>query len=115
MAHLAGAHQVGHRAHGVLDRHLAVHPMLVVQVDVVHTQPLQAGVAGGAHVLWSAVDAEESAVGRAHAAELGCEHHLVAARRQQRRQQALVGPHAVHVCGVEEIDADVQRVVQHGQ
>jgi hypothetical protein len=48
-------------------------------------------------------------------AEFGGPRHVVAASAQQRRQQPLVGTHAVQVGRIEETDADVQRVVQHGQ
>src|SRR3546814_4835470 len=51
--------------------------------------------------------------GRAHVAELGGEHDLVATRGQHLGQQPLVLTDAVHVGGVEEVDADVQRVVEH--
>ena len=39
-AHLPGAHQLGHRADDVLDRHGRIDAMLVEQVDVVGPQPL---------------------------------------------------------------------------
>src|SRR3546814_10557217 len=73
-------------------------------VDVVHAQALQAGVAGLRHVLGRAVDAQEVAVGRAHVAELGGEHDLVATRGQHLGQQPLVLTDAVHVGGVERSD-----------
>ena len=48
--------QLGHRADGVLDRHLRVDPVLVVEVDHVDPQPAQAGLDPGADVLRPAVD-----------------------------------------------------------
>ena len=54
---LAGGDQLGHRADGLLDRHRLVDPVLVVEVDVVDAEPLQAGVAGRADVRRAAVDA----------------------------------------------------------
>ena len=41
IAHLAGLDQLGHRADGVLDRDIGVDPVLVIEVDVVDTQPTQ--------------------------------------------------------------------------
>ena len=41
-AHLARADQLGHGADGLLDRRLRVHPVLVVEVDRVEPEPLQA-------------------------------------------------------------------------
>ena len=90
--------------------------MLIVQIDVIDAQALQAGVAGAAHVLWPAVDAEEGAVRAAHVAELGGDHDLVTAGAQDVRQQAFVGARdAVHVGGVEKIHADVDGAVDDVQ
>ena len=55
-----------------------VDAMLVVQVDMVDAEPLEAHVAGGLHVLGPAVDSQEGAVDPAHVRELGRDRHLVA-------------------------------------
>jgi hypothetical protein len=89
--------------------------MLVVQVDLLDAQALQAGVAGGAHVLRPAVHTEDFTRGPAHDAELGGQHHFAAARAQHLRQQTFVGAAAVHVGGIEKIHSDVERMVQHGE
>src|SRR5207248_194229 len=54
-AHLAGVDQARHRADGVLDRDFRVDAMLVVEVDHVHAETLEALVARARHVLRSAV------------------------------------------------------------
>src|SRR5581483_10307160 len=46
IAHLAGADQFGHRAHGLLQRRRMVFLVQVIDVDVVGAEPLQALVAG---------------------------------------------------------------------
>jgi hypothetical protein len=56
---LAGLDQLGRRPPGLLHRHRAVHPVLVVQVDMVDAESLQRGVAGAAHVLRPAVDPDQ--------------------------------------------------------
>ena len=76
VADLARPDQLAHRAPGVLHRHGAVHPVLVVQVDVVGAEPLQGRVTGLAHVLGPAVDGP-AAVGQPLVAELGGQHDLV--------------------------------------
>ena len=83
VADLARGDQLGHRADGLLDRHRLVDPVLVVEVDVVDAEPLQAGVAGLADVRRAAVDAAEARVARVpDDAELGRQHDL---RRGGRR------------------------------
>ncbi len=114
MAHLALLHQAAHRAHGVFNGCLGVHPVLVVEVDGLHPQPLQAGLAGGDHIIGAAVDAE-AAARRADIAELGGEHRLgPVAVLQGPAQQFFVGPRAVHVGRVQEVGAGVQRLAQGG-
>src|ERR671932_3966 len=66
-------------------------------------------VSGAVHVLGPAVDAEERAVLAALVAELGGQHHLVAPAGDGLPDEPLVGERAVHVRGVEEGDAEVQR------
>jgi hypothetical protein len=56
MANLARHDELRHRADRLLDRHPAVDAVLVVEVDVVETQPPQRGVAGLPHVLGVAAD-----------------------------------------------------------
>jgi hypothetical protein len=95
VADLPRADELGHRADGVLDRHGPVDAVLVVEVDVVHAEPLEAGVTGGPDVLRPAVDADPGAVGLALVAELGGELDLVAAVLDRGADQLLVGEGAV--------------------
>ena len=50
VADLSGGHQLGHGPHRLLDGHAAVGAVLVVEVDVVDTQPAERRFAGLAHV-----------------------------------------------------------------
>jgi hypothetical protein len=84
--------------------------VLEVEVDGAHVQALQACVAGLGYVLRAAVDSR-GPVRLAKVAELGGEHDLVAAAAQGPAQQLLVLAPAVHVGGVEEVHAEVERTV----
>ncbi len=111
VADLAGLDQLGHGADGLLDRDRLVDAVLVVEVDVVDAEALEAGVAGGADVLRLAVDADPGAVGLALVAELGGELDLVAASGDGLADELLVGEGAVHVGRVEERHAQVEGAV----
>jgi hypothetical protein len=117
MADLARGDQLSHRADGLLDRHRLVDAVLVVEVDHVHTEPGQRRVARRPDVLRPAVDADPGPVGTPLVAELGGYLNVIAAvltGRDRAADQLLVGERAVHVRGVEEGDAEVQRAVQCG-
>ena len=76
MTHFAGSDQLGHRAHGLLDRHVRVDAVLVVQVDGIDAQPLEAGVAARVHVFGATVDAALRGSRIAKDAELGGDKRL---------------------------------------
>src|SRR5207249_5878383 len=78
VTHLAGAHQLCHRADSLLDRHARVDPVLVVEVDVLDAEPAERRVAGLTHILWPTVHAGPGPVRSAHVAELGGQHDAVA-------------------------------------
>ena len=85
--------------------------MLVIEIDHVDAEPLEARLAGGLHVGRAAVDA----VGAARLlrlAELGRQHDLGAPAAGQRlAEQGLVVAPAIHVGAVEEVDAAIERVM----
>src|SRR5712691_8127436 len=102
IAHLAGLDQPRHRAHRLLDRHVRVDAVQVVEVDVVDAELREARLAGGAHVLGPAV-------GVVDVTELGADDDVVAPAFQRAAEHALVLALHVAVCGVEERDAQVHR------
>jgi hypothetical protein len=57
VAHLALGDELGHRAHGLLDRHLGVDAVQVEQVDVFGAQARQGRLTAGACSLRPSVDA----------------------------------------------------------
>ena len=112
---LSRSHELGHGAHAVLDRHLRVHAMELVEVDVVDSEPAQAVLAGVQDVGRAAVDPADGVVRRvAHDAALGREHHAVAPAANGASHELLVGERAVHVRGVEQRHAEVEGAVDGG-
>ena len=109
--HLAALDQPAHLADRVLDRHVGVDPVLVIEVDDVDPEPLQAHIAGLPDVFRAAVDA----VG---AAGFWVWPNLVARTTLSRlpfkraAEQLLVLAPAVHVGAVEMVDPEVDRLVQ---
>jgi hypothetical protein len=95
-----------HGTDRVLDRHGRIDAVLIVQIDDVHPEPLEARITRLDDVLGPAVDGR-APLGRPHLAELGGEHHLLAPPANGPAEQLLVVAEAVHVRGIEEVDAQV--------
>ena len=88
-AHLACGDELAHGAGDILDRHRRVDAVLVEQVDVVGPQPLQRALDGRADVLRAAVGpASDLLAVLEPEAELGGDHHLVAAALKRPRRAA---------------------------
>ena len=64
VADLAGPHQFRHGADGLLDRRGGVDAMLVIEVDDLDPESLEAGLARFAHVLGPSVDPQKLALRR---------------------------------------------------
>jgi hypothetical protein len=112
VAHLARSDELSHRAHGLLDRRLEVDAVLIVEVDVVDAEPLERRLARLVDVLAVALDpAPRGIVGVADDPELRRQLHLVAAAGDRAADEHLVRERAVHVGGVEEGDAELERAV----
>ncbi len=113
-ADLALLHQLFHRPDRVLDRHVRIDTVLVVEVDGLDPQPLKALFAGLDHIFGPAID-PEPAVRRALVAELGGDHRPCPIAAGERPfQQLLVGAEAIHVRRVQEVRPPVQRLVHRG-
>ena len=107
IADLALAYQVLHDARDILHRHVGVDPVLVVEVDVVGPQPLEAALDGAADLGRLAVDAAAMLAGHLVdvPAELGGDLHFVAHPREGLAHHLLVGPRAIDFGRVEKIHA----------
>jgi hypothetical protein len=108
---LALGDQLGQSADGLLDGGLRVHPMLVVEVDVVGAEPLQRALDRDADVGWAAVEDARAATGVGDDAELRRQHNFVAAILDGPADQFLVGVRAVDFSRIQVGDAQVERPV----
>src|SRR5437764_6831961 len=117
MAHLALLDETAHRADRVLDRHVGIDAVLVIEVDRIDAEALQAGLAGLLHISGAAVDAI-GAAGLSGLAELGGDDDFVALGPRELAQRAakqfLVMAPAIHVRAVEMIDAELDGAPQQG-
>ena len=115
VADLALRDQLGHGADGVLDRRVGVDAVLVVEVDVLDAETPQRSLACASHVRGRTVDRAVGRVGFELDAELGRQEDLVAAPGDRTAHEFLVGVRAVHVGGVEEVAAEIERAVDRAQ
>src|SRR5437868_1238182 len=113
VAHLSLLDDAAHRADRVLDRHARVDAVLVVEVDRVDPQPLQAGLAGLLHIVGAAVDAV-SAAGLAGLAEFGGDDDIVRPAFEGAAEQLLIVAPAIHIRAVEMINAELDRALEQG-
>src|SRR5262249_42105042 len=96
-----------HGADSVLYWRVGVDPMLIIKVNHLNAEALEACFAAGAHIFGGASYADEAPVRRSQDAELGCEHVLIAAVFYGAADQFLVSPHAIDVGRVKEGDTKV--------
>jgi hypothetical protein len=87
---------------GLLHGYPRVHSVLVVEVDVVHAETLEGGVAGPTDVVGVAINSQARSVLTSFVTELGGEHDLIATRGDGSTHETLVREGSVHVGGVEE-------------
>jgi hypothetical protein len=81
---------------------------------VVDPKPLQRRITGPPHILRFPVDPHPAAVGSVLVAELGGQYHLVSVSDNRPPDQPLVAERPVHVGGVQQGDAEVERAVDGG-
>jgi hypothetical protein len=108
VADLALPHQIGHGPDRLLDWHLRVDAVLVVQVDDVNLEPLQTGFTGLTHIVGSAIHA--LARFGPYLSEFGGKNHLIPTAGNGLSDQLLVLAPAVHVGCIEESHALVERI-----
>src|SRR4051812_7901944 len=114
IADLPRLHQVRHRAHGFLDGHGLVDPVLVVEIDRLDPEPPERLFAALLDVVGLAVDAQELSVLGADVPELGREKYLVALSGDGSADQLFVLEWPVHVRRIEKGDTELERPVDGG-
>src|SRR6516164_2499367 len=107
-AHLALLQEPRHGADRVFDRHRRIDAVLVIKIDHVDAEALEARLAGGKNKFRTTIG--KFAAAAAEIAEFGRQHDLVAPAFDGFADQRLVVPGAVSVGGVEESDAAIERV-----
>src|ERR1700760_4871274 len=89
--------------------------MLVVEIDVIDPEPLQAGIAGLANVVGLAVNTPNVGIlGIANDAEFGGKYDFVALAFDGSPDQHFVSMRTVHVGSIEEVDAEFESAVNGG-
>ena len=111
MPDLPRSPQLGERPDGLLDRHLGVDDVQLVEVDALDTKAAEARLARRPEILGPSVGAE---LPRAFAdrAALRRDHDVGRVRVQRLGDQLLAHVGAVRVGGVEELDPEVDRMAE---
>src|SRR5260370_36997136 len=104
IADLTLADQICHRANRLLDRHVLVDAMLIIEIDMIHAESAERRFTSGAHVIGSAINSA-LAIGQDLVAELGRDYHLFAMSREGFANQLFIVAGAIDVRGVEKVYA----------
>jgi len=90
--------------------------MLIVQIDVSHAQALEALIAGSPNILRPPVDhACGGIAGITNDAKLGSQNHMVTPALDRLAHKDFVLEWAIHVGGVEKVDAQIERTMNGGE
>src|SRR3954452_21746028 len=114
VTNFARLHELRHGAHGIFDGCFSIDAVLIVEVDHLDAEPLQRRIARAANVLGPAVDAEKLTVFGPHVAKFGGQENPRPAGAYRTAAEPLVREGAVDVCGVQELDSDIDRPVNGG-
>src|SRR5690606_4126688 len=108
VADFARLHQFRHRTDRLLDRRLWIDAVLIIKVDRLDPEPAKTVIARLAHIIRRAVYPSRTGIGRiSNDAELGGDHDAVAATANGFADEFFIRIGAVHVGGVEKIDAQI--------
>ncbi|MNV63163.1 hypothetical protein D3C71_1557430 [compost metagenome] len=107
---LALLNQARHRAVGVFDRHVRIHPVQVEHINHVGAQAAQARVAGSLHPFGPGIQAALVRAFAKQIAKLGAENQLISLGRYDLAHQLFVGPIRVEIRGIDPPSVVVQVV-----
>src|SRR5215467_8277522 len=111
MTDLALLDKPRHGADRLLDRHVGIDAVDVIEIDHLDTEPLEAGLAGDRHIGGLAVDAAALPAGPTDVAELAGNEELVAPALDRLSDQLLVDAGRIGVGRVEHGDAELDAAV----
>src|SRR6266705_2735978 len=112
VANLAFLDQFGQGSHSFLDRRVGIDAVLVVEIDVVGPQPLQAAFAGLLHIVGLAADAAKvRIVGVTNDPELRGQNYIIAFAFKGASDEFFVLVGAVYVSGIEKVYAEFERAM----
>jgi hypothetical protein len=114
IANLSLAYEIGHGAHGFFDWRLRVDPVLIVEIDHLDPESLEACLARLANTGRVTPGAEHGAFGVAHPSELCRQHDGVALTADRAAEQLFVAAHSVRVRAVKKCDAAFDGVMEGG-
>ena len=116
-ADLAFFHQLRHGADRILDRHIGIHAMDIVKVDIIRTKTLERCLAGLAQIVRAIVqvaviEAARGAVRIPHDPPFGGKHDLVAPPLDRLANELFVMAASIHVGRVQHGDTEFDRPVE---
>jgi hypothetical protein len=115
ITNLTSADEIGHGGDGVLDGSVGVDAVLVVKIDGLHAEALEAGVTGGANIFGFATDAAYVGIpGVAEDGKFGGEENGFAAIADGLADEDFVVTEAVDVGSIEKVDAEFEGAVNGG-
>ena len=79
--------------------------MLIIQINYVYSQALEASITGRANIIGLAVHPQKTAVAAPHIAKLSRDDHLIAAVFDGFTYQLFVVTHAIHIGRIEQGDS----------
>ena len=89
---------------------------LIIEIDYIQTEPAQAVFACLAHVIWFPADSAKLRLGRvAQDSKFRRYDHLLAVPFQRAAKQLFIRVWSVHIRGVEERDAKLERAANSGE
>ena len=112
VADLALLPQARELAEGILERHLGIDVMELVQVDARELQSLEAPLASLAQVLGPSVR-DPLRRARTQQTAFGRDDEAARVRREALRDQPLADLGPVGIGGIDEVDAELERATQH--
>src|SRR5262245_9996774 len=92
---LSFCHQLGHRANGVFNGDIRIHPMLIVQINDVDPEAAQTRFARSFDIGRRAIRTGDTPIGSTYNTEFGCEDDVSTPALEGLAEEFFVAPQAV--------------------